>query len=983
MDRMIGLNQLGADIKIIKEGYLIRYNASQLILNKTSTDYYLLTRGSLDCYNNDKCEKLKRRYDLAVITNINVKVLNEFAITLLHHPVVVFRTVDEDECKEWVSELSDAVEKWRDTGEDLFESTTTSKSPNIFPTLIYSEECMPMDLRVHNELPMIKYSRVGNVIPHERIFKMDEENMQILWRRTGKRSVMRSFSWNCSLFIGDIVEIRSGQQTRNFNQYPYLEVENQSFSLIFEKEQGEWCGLTSLDIICDSVTVCNNWKGAMKILVYGLEDKKSLRDLYLVMDPLLIFLKRYWSIQSEDKVILVDSCTNFMWKFHQHVKKRVLRNFIREIALNQYSEEYLNWESFLFLFNILIHKRELYDEYRKYAVSYEHGMTPTEFFKFLRDVQKVQHVDLPMVIKLIRYHDKHHRVYKRNLAGDNPQLYQQSSIFLSFHGFVSYLRSADNDILNVNLKQDMTYPLCHYFIDSSHNTYLVGHQLKGLSSCEAYVYSLLKGSRCLEIDCWDGPDGPVVTHGMTLTTKIKFRHVVETIKAYAFEASPYPVILSLENHCSAAQQEMMAQQFTDIMGDMLAIEDFCENNTLPSPEQLKYKIILKGRAQIRKKKKYSSGKTIRKISQLSRSGGSSGSTGSGDGTTNSPKFRNQSVFLKTKSISQTSSASGEEETSSANSPIRNQSVLLRTRTVSQTSASGEEDTSLHSQYDEPPEGELEEIPLAELMSSLIVYCKSRPYKPDNRTIICSEMHSFNENSAIELGDSSPLKILTLSQQKLLRSYPRGTRVESSNYNPMLMWQIGIQMAAINIQKPDFGTHINTGYFKKSNGTGYILKPSVMIKRASQYHPKMTNSISSQKVTVDIICGQFVDPEMFGGFPIFVEIQTVGIDASNTTFSTEITANTFNPVWHEKCHTVDIVMPSLCLLYFKVYAVGRINKLVYQNCFPVDLLRPGVRYVPMKTITGTNKHENGLFVNLNIALNAYPKPQKNNTSSSKN
>ncbi len=150
-----------------------------------------------------------------------------------------------------------------------------------------------------------------------------------------------------------------------------------------------------------------------------------------------------------------------------------------------------------------------------------------------------------------------------------PNPFYRSRMLLSYVGFARFLLDDSNDICKHTSEinaQLMSYPISYYYIASSHNTYLTGHQLKGESSAEIYRVALKSGCRCVELDVWDGDDGwPVVYHGRTLTSKVPLKAVVEVINESAFATSPYPVILSIENRCSLQQQVKMAQIFTVIV----------------------------------------------------------------------------------------------------------------------------------------------------------------------------------------------------------------------------------------------------------------------------------------------------------------------------------------------------------------------------------------------------------------------------------
>uniref|UniRef100_A0A8C5YLX2 1-phosphatidylinositol 4,5-bisphosphate phosphodiesterase n=1 Tax=Marmota marmota marmota TaxID=9994 RepID=A0A8C5YLX2_MARMA len=455
---------------------------------------------------------------------------------------------------------------------------------------------------------------------------------------------------------------------------------------------------------------------------------------------------------------------------------------------------------------------------------------------------------------------------------------------ISVDGFMRYLSGEENGVVSpekLDLNEDMSQPLSHYFINSSHNTYLTAGQLAGNSSVEMYRQVLLSGCRCVELDCWKGrtaEEEPVITHGFTMTTEISFKEVIEAIAECAFKTSPFPILLSFENHVdSPKQQAKMAEYCRLIFGDALLMEPLekypLESGVpLPSPMDLMYKILVKNK---KKSHKSSEGSGKKKLSEQ---------------------------------VSNTYSDSS---------------------SVFEPSSPGAGEAETESDDDDDDDD-----------------CKKSSMDERNKSF---EMSSFVETKGLEQLTKAPVEFVEYNKMQLSRIYPKGTRVDSSNYMPQLFWNAGCQMVALNFQTVDLAMQINMGMYEYNGKSGYRLKPEFMRRPDKHFDPfteGIVDGIVANTLSVKIISGQFLSDKKVG---TYVEVDMFGlpVDTRRKAFKTKTSqGNAVNPVWEEEPIVFKkVVLPSLACLRIAVYEEG--GKFIGHRILPVQAIRPGYHYICLR------------------------------------
>uniref|UniRef100_A0A8C1UB86 1-phosphatidylinositol 4,5-bisphosphate phosphodiesterase n=1 Tax=Cyprinus carpio TaxID=7962 RepID=A0A8C1UB86_CYPCA len=528
---------------------------------------------------------------------------------------------------------------------------------------------------------------------------------------------------------------------------------------------------------------------------------------------------------------------------------------------------------------------------------------------------------------------------------------------MSSDGFCRYLMSDENAPVfldRLDLCQEMEHPLAHYFISSSHNTYLTGRQFGGKSSVEMYRQVLLSGCRCVELDCWDGKgedQEPIITHGKAMCTDILFKDVIQAIKETAFVTSEYPVILSFENHsvcvcCSKTQQYKMAKYCEEIFGELLLkqpLEGFPTRpalieagQPLPSPNDIKRKILIKNKRL-------------------------------------KPEVEQKQLesFKKHMEAGEMSIQTGEDENDEdLDSELKQLSV---TRVFLHQGVETAEDADAEQQLIASYKYEGATTNIHPILSAMVNYAqpvKFQGFEVAEERNIHHNMSSFNESVGLGYLKTNAIEFVNYNKRQMSRIYPKGGRVDSSNYMPQIFWNAGCQMVSLNFQTPDLGMQLNQGKFEYNGACGYLLKPDFMRRSDRMFDPfseTPVDGVIAATCSVQVFSGQFLSDKKIG---TYVEVDMYGLptDTIRKEFRTRMVMNNgLNPYYNEEPFVFrKVILPDLAVLRIAVYDDN--NKLIGQRILPLDGLQAGYRHISLRN--EGNKPLSLPTVFCNIVLKTY-------------
>ncbi|KAL9651823.1 hypothetical protein ABK040_000171 [Willaertia magna] len=360
---------------------------------------------------------------------------------------------------------------------------------------------------------------------------------------------------------------------------------------------------------------------------------------------------------------------------------------------------------------------------------------------------------------------------------------------ISFNEFLGFLIGIDQNDPSFRIDETHSdeYSLANYLISSSHNTYLVGNQLTNVLNV---------------LDCWDGKDGePIIYHGWTLTPKMPFIEAIKTIKEHAFiYGSNYPLILSLEVHCSIEQQKKLAKYMKEVFGDLIILPT---HDSLPLLSDCKGKILLQGEfAKLEKKIRQIEFDVLTDIFV--------------ENFEYHNDFSLHSNDMKFKSMKK-------EDVTEVDESVKVLDETFPSFKEAQKETIGQWAADFYE--------------MLFFKSTKELHVKNKTKKVNNTDNENTPMHQMMLNLSEGMGLATILKhkedIVQHNESYFTRIYPKATRILSTNFNPQFYWTLGCQVISLNYQFCDQYLRMNSALFASNSGVGYVLKDKIFKENSNR------------------------------------------------------------------------------------------------------------------------------------------------------
>ncbi|KAJ4725581.1 Phosphoinositide phospholipase C [Melia azedarach] len=557
------------------------------------------------------------------------------------------------------------------------------------------------------------------------------------------------------------------------------------------------------------------------------------------------------------------------------------------------------------------------DAFKKYAEGGTY-MTAEQLRRFLVDVQGDGGASISDAEKVVEHvlRTRHH-------------LAKFTRHTLTLDDFHHYLFSSDLNPPIINkVHQAMTAPLSHYFIYTGHNSYLTGNQLSSDCSDVPIIKALKRGVRVVELDIWPNStkDDVHVLHGRTLTTPVELIKCLKSIKEHAFSASPYPVIITLEDHLTPDLQAKVAKMIIETCGEMLFYPECdCVLREFPSPEELKYRIII---------------------------------------STKPPKEYLKAASKNTRN----NSAKDSDEDEWGKEP-------------QDLTADQEDDGKSDSDISDENEAYDNERPLEAADYKRLIAIHAGKPKGGLKDALKVELDkvrrlSLSEQTLEKAAESHGTDVVRFTQKNILRIYPKGTRFNSSNYKPLVGWMHGAQMVAFNMQGYGRALWLMHGMFRSNGGCGYVKKPDFLTNICPDgqvFDPKEVLLVKKTlKVKVYMGDGWHLDFkqthfDLYSPPDFYCRVGIAGVPADSIMKKTRTKEDNWTPVWEEE-FTFPLTVPELALLRIEVheYDMSEKDDFAGQTCLPVSELTPGIRAVPLFDRKGEKLHSVRLLMRFDLS-----------------